>query len=393
MGLFHRPTVATPSSGHSFVDVIQNEGNNTSRGLIAWRHPSTDFNTHSKLIVRKGEEAIFEDGASEWAIFPEGTECELHTQNIAVIRKFREFLSGGHSYFPCRVYFISTEDYEIPWGTVEPVGYTCPLLGEGAQLRGGGQYIIRVVDSETFVKKVLRDGESYTVQDLKEKLFERVYQEIAETISTVLENNAINSMECSKKKREIATLCQPEIQKLLDSYGLLLVGFTINLQLDEEQRQMYEQAVRLQRMNAQGEDQARIISARSKVKELETMGNAYTTIKGMELLETLAENPAGGIASAGAGIGMGMAAGSVVSNIAETVFSNSRIVQPQQPQQQNFGGTGRFGNAGGSPCGTSQPSSEPDPIASLEKMKMMLEKGLIPQAIYDQKVAEILSRL
>ena len=238
MGLFHRPTVATPSNGHSFVDVIQNEGNNTSRGLIAWRHPSTDFNTHSKLIVRKGEEAIFEDGASEWAIFPGGTECELHTQNIAVIRKFREFLSGGHSYFPCRVYFISTEEYEIPWGTVEPVGYTCPLLGEGAQLRGGGQYIIRVVDSETFVKKVLRDGESYTVQDLKEKLFERVYQEIAETISTVLENNAINSMECSKKKREIATLCQPEIQKLLDTYGLLLVDFTINLQLDEEQRQM-----------------------------------------------------------------------------------------------------------------------------------------------------------
>lgn len=389
MGLFHRPTVATPSNGHSFVDVIQNEGNNTSRGLIAWRHPSTDFNTHSKLIVRKGEEAIFEDGASEWAIFPEGTECELHTQNIAVIRKFREFLSGGHSYFPCRVYFISTEEFEIPWGTIDPVGYTCPLLGPGAQLRGGGQYFIRVVDSETFVKKVLRDGESYTVQDLKEKLFERVYQEIAETISTVLENNAINSMECSKKKREIATLCQPEIQKLLDTYGLLLVDFTINLQLDEEQRQMYEQAVRLQRMNAQGEDQARIISARSKVKELETMGNAYTTIKGMELLETLAENPAGGIASAGAGIGMGMAAGSVVSNIAETVFTNSKIVQPQQPQQQNFGGSNRFGNAGG----TALQSSEPDPIASLEKMKLMLDKGLIPQTVYDQKVAEILSRL
>ena len=35
MGLFHRPTVATPSSGHSFVDVIQNEGNGDIQAPIS----------------------------------------------------------------------------------------------------------------------------------------------------------------------------------------------------------------------------------------------------------------------------------------------------------------------------------------------------------------------
>ena len=170
MGLFHRPTVATPSSGHSFVDVIQNEGNNTSRGLIAWRHPSTDFNTHSKLIVRKGEEAIFEDGASEWAIFPGGTECELHTQNIAVIRKFREFLSGGHSYFPCRVYFISTEEYEIPWGTVEPVGYTCPLLGEGA-----AEYEEKIKKGK--LERGRRNSKTYEAYAKKQQLYTDIFND------------------------------------------------------------------------------------------------------------------------------------------------------------------------------------------------------------------------
>ena len=116
-------------------------------------------------------------------------------------------------------------------------------------------------------------------------------------------------MECSKKKKEIAQLCLPDIQQLLQPYGILLVDFTVALELDEEQRQMYEQSVRLQRMNAQGEAQARIIGAHSKVQELETMGSAYTTIKGMEMLQSIAENPgAGGLASAGAGIGMGVAA-------------------------------------------------------------------------------------
>jgi len=385
MGLFHRPTVATPSNGHSFVDVIQNEGDNTSRGLIAWRHPSTDFNTHSKLIVRKGEEAIFENGASEWAVFPGGTECELHTQNIAIIRKFREFLSGGHSYFPCRVYFISTKDFNIEWGTIEPIGYTCPVIGKGALLRGGGEYTIKVIDSETFAVELLRDANCFTIEDLKMFLFERIYQRIASIISNVLQENSISSMECSQKKVEIAEACLPKIQQFLNQYGLLLKDFTVSLALDEEQRQMYEQSIRLRRMNAEGEDEARMIGAQSKIREMETMGNAYATIKGMELLQALAENPSGGIAGAGAGLGMGMAAGGIVSNIAETVFSNAKVI----PQQPNPGESGRFVNA----AGTAQPFSEPDPVASLEKMKLMLEKGLISQAVYDQKVAEILSRL
>lgn len=371
MGLFHKkPTAATPSSGHSFVDVIQNEGNNTNRGLIAWKHPSTDFNTHSKLIVRKGEEAIFENGASEWAVFPGGTECELHTQNIAVIRKFREFLSGGHSYFPCRVYFISTEEFNIKWGTIEPIGYTCPVIGKGALLRGHGEYTIEVTDSETFAIKLLRDADSYTIEDLKAFLLQRIYQRLANIISNVLQENSICSMECSQKKVEIAEACLPKLQQFLNQYGLLLKDFTVSLALDEEQRQMYEQSIRLRRMTAEGEDEARMIGAHSKIREMETMGNAYATIKGIELLQTLAENPSGGIAGAGAGIGMGMATGGIVSGITETVFSNARVV-PQQPN----------------------PSSEPDPVASLEKMKLMLEKGLITQVIYDQKVTEILSRL
>lgn len=368
MGLFHRPTPTSPSSGHSFVNIIQNEGNNTGRGLIAWRHPNSDFNIHSKILVRKGEEAIFENGASEWTVFPSGTECELQTQNMAVIRSFREALSGGQSYFPCRVYFVSIEEFEIPWGTIDPIGYTCPVLGVGAQLRGGGIYVIRIIDTETFIKKMLRDNTSYTVDQLKEKLFERIYQEIADIISSVLEKNKINSMECSKKKKDIARLCLPEIQRLLDTYGIMLVDFTVSLELDEEQRQMYEQAFRLQRINAQGEAQARIIGAQSKLEEMQTMGNAYATIKGLDILQTIAENPgAGGLAGVGAGIGMGIATGTTFANITQSVFSDQQMSQPAPVQ--------------------------PDPVESLQKMKQLLDAGLIPQAAYDQKVAEILSRL
>ena len=389
MGLFNRPTNPTPSQGNSFVELIQNEGNNTGRGIIACRQPSTNFNTHAKLLVRAGEEAIFENGATEWAVFPERTECELQTQNIAIIRSFREALSGGKSFFPCRVYFISTEEFEVPWGTLEPIGFTCPLIGEGALMRGNGIYVVKIVDSERFAIKVLRDNISYTIDDLHDKLFHRVYQDVAAIISEVLEKSGINSMEFSKKKKEIAQQCIPALQTLFDQYGIYLVDFTISLELDEEQRQMFEQSRRLQRMQAQGEAEARVIGAQGKVAEMNTMGSAYTTIKGMEMLQTIAENPgAGGLASAGAGIGMGMAAGTAFNNIAQSVFGGT-MQTPVQPQQQTFGGQSRFG--GGQPQSINE--IQPDPMESLQKMKQLLDAGLITQDVYDNKVAEILSRL
>lgn len=389
MGLFNRPTNPTPEQSHSICEVIENPGNNTGRGLIAWRHPSENFNTHAKLLVRAGEEAIFENGATEWAVFPERTECELQTQNIAVIRKFREALSGGKSYFPCRVYFISIEQYKIEWGTKTPIAMNCPLLGDGVRLRGNGEIFFKVVDSELFAVKLLRDNIAYTTDDLHEFLMGAAYQKVSALIAKEIKNSGFNALEVgAEKAEEISNLCIPALQELFKEFGIYVTNFTLAIQPDEEDVQEYKLQVKAQVQLAKGEAQARVIGAQGKVAEMNTMGAAYTTIKGMEMLQTIAENPgAGGVASAGAGIGMGMAAGNAFGNIAQSVFGGA-MQRPQQPQQQNFGGQGRFG--GEAP---QQAGSQPDPIESLQKMKAMLDAGLITQEVYDNKVAEILSRI
>lgn len=389
MGLFNKPSSSFVSGGHSLVaDVIQNEGGNTGRGLIAWRDPREDFNTGSKLIVRQGEEAVFENGGSEYAVFPRG-EYELKTQNKVFVRWFQERLTGGASSFPCRVYFVSVEEFEVDWYTTDPIGYKCPEIGPGTQMRGGGKYVIQVVDSMKFTSKMLRDNLSYDVDMMKVKLTERIYQDVAEVISDVLETNLVLSMEFSKKKKAISELCKPRVQDLLEPYGIQLNDFTISLEVDEDQRQQYEQFLRAKTMDARGDAMKRAIDAQSKVQELQMMGNAYQTIKGMELLGDIANNPgAGGVAAAGAGLGMGMAAGNVFGNIAQSVFTQQSQTPPQ-PQQTGFGGPERFGVGGGQP----QQTTQPDPVESLQKMKQMLDKGLITQQVYDAKVTEIMSRL
>lgn len=390
MGLFNKPSSSFVSGGHSFVaDVISNEGGNTGRGLIAWRDPREDFNTSSKLIVRQGEEAVFENGGSEYAVFPRG-EYELKTQNKVFVRSFQEALTGGASSFPCRVYFVSIEEFrQVEWYTVTPIRYTCPLLGDATEMRGGGVYVIQVVDSMKFVSKMLRDNLSYDVNMLKEDLASLIYKRVAKIIATILKEQNIVSTDVANYLEDIADACKPKVQDLLEPYGIQLNDFTVELEVDAELFEDYNNRVRNQVLDAQGAARARMTDAQSKMQELQMMGSAYQTIKGMELLQDIANNPgAGGVAAAGAGLGVGMAAGSAFGNIAQSVFTQQPQMPPQ-PQQSGFGGSERFGVGGGQP----QQAAQPDPMESLQKMKKMLDAGLITQQIYDAKVAEIMSRL
>lgn len=380
MGLFNRPTVPMGETKHGMVSVIQNEGNNASRDLIAWRHPESNFNTHSKLIVRQNEEAIFENGAYIEGVFPEMTECTLDTQNIIIIRSLRDAVSGGSSYFPCRVYFVSTKPFNnVEWFAESAISYDCPILGPGTLLRGGGDYSIRVTDSALFKKEVLADAESFSTDDLKIFLNSRCYKRITKTIIATMRELGVSSLAITDSQEEISERCKPAISTLLAEFGLSLIDFTVALELDDETRLRYENEVRQRRLEGQG-----------KLENMRQMGEYYTTIEGMEILKNISVNPgAGGIASAGAGLGMGMAAGSAFGSIANSVFGNVISQQPQQPPTTpSFGGTNRFGGVNTQP--TANDNSD---ILALEKLKMMLDKHLITQEVYDAKLQEILSRI
>lgn len=380
MGLFNRPTVPMGETKHGLVSVIQNEGNNASRNLIAWRHPESNFNTHSKLIVRQNEEAIFENGSAIEKPFPEMTECSLDTQNIIIIRSLRDAISGGASFFPCRVYFISTKPFNaIEWHTDSGIDYDCPILGPGTKLRGGGDYSIRVVDSGVFKKEVLGDADSFSTDNLKDFLNSRIYKRISNTIVSVLREKKASSLSITEHQEEISNRCKPAIEELFLEYGLSLIDFTVDIELDDETRFRYEEEVRQRRLEGQG-----------KLANMQQMGEYYQTIEGMEILKNISLNPgAGGIASAGAGLGMGMAAGSAFGSIANSVFSNVIPQQQTQTAPQGYGAGNRFG--GGSP--TNNNPIQEDPMAVLGKMKKMLDSGLISQEQYDMKVQEVLSRM
>jgi len=382
--------------GRAITDVIQNEGGLTRKGLIAWRDQHEDFNTNATLVVNPGEEAVFVDQGDISEVFPPGRYV-LKTMNKIIIRSFREALSGGKSTFPCRVFFISTEQFNVKWGTTKPITYNCPVIGHGAKLRGNGEYVIRVLDSPAFIQKLLRDSYGFTADDMSRLLLTFIYQQVAEIITDILQKNSIISLDVTDHWYEMAQEAKPRIQKLFDDrgFGLELVDFSLQLELDAEQQAMYEKR------------RQKVQDGMADKDVYDAMGaGMWQQIKGMEVMKDLANNPnGGGIAGMGAGLGMGMAAGGAFGTMAGQVFGQ-QFQQPQyqqppqyQQQQQPPQYQQPYQQQQQPPQYQQQPYQQApqqppvDPMESLRKMKQMLDMNLITQQQYDAKVAEIMARL
>jgi hypothetical protein len=86
---------------------------------------------------------------------------------------------------------------------------------------------------------------------------------------------------------------------------------------------------------------------------------------------------------------MGMAAGSAFGNMAQQMFAP---MQQQTPSPAAPQPSGRFTQKSADLSSQSGGDTK-DPVAALKKLKDMLDLGLIEQAEFDTKKAEIMSRM
>ena len=377
MGLFHRNENEANFAGGS-KNVMESIQRENDTGTLIKLDPRQDFNTNSVITVAPNEQVIFIKNGEIYGVLSNGRN-EVKTENIAVLSRIRNMLTGGMSTFTCQVYHVQMSEQKILWGTFSPIEIEDHHLGDGVPTLVKGTAAFRVrfnfnEDDEACVKTFMRlmgDKSSFTTNDLKDLFGAQISQEVSYVVANKLEERsltrAINAI--SGQTKDFALTLKPVFDDLFNNYGLEVVNFSFeNLSIVEtEERRQWRQRL-------------------SAAKNIGYTPN-YNQAVQQELLKDVATNPgAGGIAAAGAGLGMGMAAGNAFAQMATTAFGNPQPQQPPQPQ--GFGGQGRFGTGV-----SQQPAAQPDPMESLSKMKQLLDAGLITQEQYDAKVAEIMSRL
>lgn len=388
MGLFDRnPNEAAFVGGKKhWADVIKNTGPGE---LLIWRQPEEDFNTNSTLVVMPGEEAIFIKGGTVEQTFENGT-YKLSTENYPFISRLRNAFTGGISTFNCVVYFVrKAHSVEIKWGTDSPIQVRDKVHGIRTDARVRGAYKVQISNPVMFLEKMIGNNVPYQLQEDLPRYFQSEFQgKIKSAVSKFLNSLEQELIGIDAYLEELSEQIVPSIDETLSDYGLKCVSFSLAaIDIDISKYDAID--------TFQIESIGKVKLAQGDKAVMDVLGDDWGKQQAADILKNISNNPgAGGVAAAGAGMGMGMAAGGIFGSMAQEMFkpmNNGFSQQPQQPQQP--APSGRFTQQGAQPAASQNNGETDDPMATLGKLKQLLDAGLIEQAEYDAKKAEILSRM
>jgi membrane protease subunit (stomatin/prohibitin family) len=278
---------------------------------------------------------------------------------------------------------------EVRWGTDSPIQVRDPVLNIATSVQARGAYRIQIADAVRFLNRLLGHGaKSFTQEDLSQFFRTEFQQLIKSSITGEIRKSKEEILGICARQTDLAEQIAPLLASPLAEIGLELLSFSIgsiDIPKTDPNRQMLEESFARRGVRVQ--------EAHAKREEQEILEIAWAQRESAEILRDVANNPgAGGIAAAGAGLGVGVAAGSVFGTMAQQMFA------PLQPGQAAPAGpaaasAGRFVQKSAAREDAEPPVSPDDPVIKIKQLKSMLDIGAISQEEYDSKKKEILDRL
>ena len=344
----------------ALVDVLKYEGDNST---FIWKHPKEDFNSLTQLIVHESQEALFFMNGQALDLFSAG-RYTLETENIPLIGKILNKVTGDESPFHAEVYFINkTEQMSIKWGTDSKVQFLEPTYGFPISIGASGEMSLKVNDSRKLLLKLVGTESELTQQSLTNFFRAFLMARVKTYIAQTMKSNAINIFEVdeniTKFSDNIKTLLMPDF----DEYGLTLSKFFITNIVKPDGDSQYERfkdlhfrqyadiaEARLRQqtelINADTEGQKVVIASKAQDIKRQQEGYTYADERGFDVAEKVAGNEAvGQFTNMGVGLGVmsgiGGSVGSLVGGAMNNAFNSQQMPnasnQNMQPQSMPNG--------------------------------------------------------
>ncbi len=275
------------------------------------------------------------------AVIKEEGLTTLATDNIpfwTTVKKVMQYFESEHK---VGIYFFrQTQFLNLLWGTTSPVKYDDPKYKFPVALGAHGNFSLQIGDPERFFKEVVGVGSEYKIQQIQSVLRGRITQPLTDILATAGHSFA----EIDKFREELSDALKEKSSPILSELGLELTDIRIEgTNFDDNT---------LQRIN-------KIADAMADSQAFQNLGINYTQKEQLEALKLAAANE-GGMAGMSANFMAGAQMGSMMGN--------------QINQQVN------------------QPKPD-DSVVKLQKLKTLFEQGLIDEAEFKAKKAEILNTL
>ena len=332
-----------------FHDVLQ--WNEDTEGVLAWRYPMQDFEIQNggTLTVRESQIALFVNEGQVADVFGPGNH-KLTTQTLPVLTNLKHWDKLFESPFKSDVYFFSTRvQTGRKWGTAQPTTIRDKDF-DMIRVRAFGMYSYRIADAKQFFSELSGTREMYTRDDVEEQLRNITLATMANSLGA----SNLPFLDMAANQTLMAEQVRGDLVKAFEKYGLGLDVFNVtSVSLPEELQAALDE---------------RISAGMKGSLSAEKMGG-FTKYQVASSIPLAAQNE-GGLAGLGAGLASGVAFGQVMAQ----------------------GLTGAATPAAPAPAAAAAPAEEPVE-ARLEKLKGLLDKGLISVSDYDNAKAELIKKL
>jgi membrane protease subunit (stomatin/prohibitin family) len=330
-----------------FIDVLQ--WNEETEGVLAWRFPMQDFEIQNGAIlnVRESQVAVFVNEGTIADVFGPGTH-KLTTQTLPVLTNLRNWDKFFDSPFKSDVYFFSTRvQTGRKWGTPQPITIRDKDF-EMIRVRAFGMYSYRVADARKFFTEISGTREVYTRDDVEDQLRGIMLA----TMATSLGGSNVAFLDMAANQALMAQQVKGDLATAFARYGVGLDEFNVaSVSLPEELQAALDERI--------GAGMKGSLSA-------DKMGG-FTQFQVASSIPLAAQNE-GGMAGIGAGLGAGVAVGQAMAQGMSGAFAQTAAPAPAAAPDDSVEGR-------------------------LQKLKGLLDKGLISAADYDSTKAELLKKL
>jgi membrane protease subunit (stomatin/prohibitin family) len=330
-----------------FIDVIH--WTEDGDGVLAMRYPMQDFEIQygAQLTVRESQMAVFVDEGQIADVFGPGLYT-LTTRTLPLLTNLKNWDKLFQSPFKSDVYFFSTRlQLDCKWGTPNPITIRDKDFGM-VRMRAFGIYSYKLTDARRFHSEISGTREQYTVADLDGQLRNLVISSMTDLFG----ESGVPFIDMAANQDELGKTLKGKLEPVFDRYGLALDSFVVqNVSLPEELQ--------------------KILDTRIGMNMIGDLGR-YTQYQVATSIPLAAQNE-GGIAGIGAGLGAGMGIGqAMTAAMAQTTPAAA-------------------------PAATAAPAAGPaaadEVVATLEKLHGLVAKGILSQAEFDAKKADLLGKL
>jgi membrane protease subunit (stomatin/prohibitin family) len=315
--------------------------NSTAATLFErWSQHGDEIKNASKLIVGPGQGCLFVyEGRVQGVHVQEGM-FDLRTANLPFVTTLLRVMQGFVSEHKVGLYFFRTAKIlNLKWGTPSLIKYEDPRYKLPVGLRAFGNYSTRITDPAAFFVNVVAGKTPFLIDDIREPINARIEQPLTDYLA----ESKLSYTEIDANREEIAAGLSTKLASEFSRLGFVLEDFRIQgTSFDEDT---------MRRIN-------RIADISAETQAANSAGLSYAELQRLAALRDAAKN------QGAAGVGMAMAVGMNMAGAASSA----------------------------TPPGASEAAAH-DPAVVLQRLKALLDQGLISHEDFEAKKKEVLARL